>query len=633
MKQARLREEGAEEMQTLFIAASASLLQELGYSPKAEFTRVRGAGDVLLNGYDIPATAVEEVRQQLSQQGISFVQSEPLSLAQWVEEGMEFVGKEGDPALALTLRELEQRVGRFLDSAGTATARATFYNTREEQEAAVERLQQDLFELDRGLFAALLALPGTTDYTRQMGLFCLLSHPRREGEEALLSSEEESRLLRWLARRLPPPRMLKLFEKLKARRINNARTRKLILHSILSHKRLELWSTRYRRKLRSALTHALGVRLSSIVRDILAKPEAEQKAKERSLLQKKVLAYANDRPAAVVEECLRFLFGREEELTLPLLKAYHEAKEDLSAGRVLSYETLEGLRSTYHKEHESAEVLELTKKQLTQGQQMVMQRKAEEAGVEVAFDPRRYDAVRLYLYAFERGCDEEMVRALAQKAREAAQACPIRLGHTGILLDASASMAGNETQALRPLAVALAMRDWLQAASEQTKMVTCGGDLVAEASGNLVRPRGETSLAEGLVALLKEEPETIFLLSDGYENAPAGRVAEVLRRVRALGITTPVYQFSPVMAAESRGVRSLAEGLPALPVASPQAMALPLLRAMLSLQPQQALVGMLRLVGQETSLELTSSPLVALLQQKERPLLSSALTPGKEEDQ
>ena len=61
----------------------------------------------------------------------------------------------------------------FLDSAGTATNRATHYNTKEEQQAAVNKIHQDLFDIDRGFYAMCLLLP-VTDYTRQLGLGKLL---------------------------------------------------------------------------------------------------------------------------------------------------------------------------------------------------------------------------------------------------------------------------------------------------------------------------------------------------------------------------------------------------------------------------------------------------------------------------
>ena len=51
----------------------------------------------------------------------------------------------------------------FLDSVATATGRGTFYNSREEQAAAVEAAHRDLFDIDRDVYIAALMLPGVTD--------------------------------------------------------------------------------------------------------------------------------------------------------------------------------------------------------------------------------------------------------------------------------------------------------------------------------------------------------------------------------------------------------------------------------------------------------------------------------------
>jgi hypothetical protein len=281
-----------------------------------------------------------------------------------------------------------------------------------------------------------------------------------------------------------------------------------------------------------------------------------------------------------------FVLGNEAGLTLPLLRSYAEAKKSLESGRDLPYETLEGLRSTYHPQRANAEVLDLTRSQLTPGQRLAMQAKAERDGVSVDLDPDRYDPVRLYLYAFERGIEPGIEKALDRKAAEAATKFPVSFRRLGILVDASASMAGHGTQALRPMATALALRDVLAAGCQEASVRYCGG----EKEGRLVRPSGDTSLAEPLVGLLSQSPDAVFILSDGYENAPAGRVAEVVDRIRSFGNETPIYQFSPVFAAESSGVRALSPGdIPAVPINEPSGLTLALLRGMLFFEPVQAI--------------------------------------------
>ena len=83
----------------------------------------------------------------------------------------------------------------------------------------------------------------------------------------------------------------------------------------------------------------------------------------------------------------------------------------------------------------------------------------------------------------------------------------------GVLIDASQSMIGHDTQARRPIATALALRDLLSATADDAIAITSDGR--STDSYELVEPSGDTSLAAGLVQLLKSEPDVVFVLSDG----------------------------------------------------------------------------------------------------------------------
>jgi hypothetical protein len=155
-------------------------------------------------------------------------------------------------------------------------------------------------------------------------------------------------------------------------------------------------------------------------------------------------------------------------------------------------------------------------------------------------------------------------------------------------------MAGSAEQKLRPMATALALRDTLQFVGKAS-VVVCGGEGNALDS-MLIRPAGDTSLADGLLDLVERGPEAIFVLSDGYENRPAGRFAEVVAELRAIGIRTPIYHLNPVFAAESVGVRSLAEGLcPTLPVKDPAGTGLSFLRGLIEADPVRGIGALVRL--------------------------------------
>jgi hypothetical protein len=291
----------------------------------------------------------------------------------------------------VTPAEAGRIVVSFLDAAATSLGRATHYNSRDEQQKAEMLAHDALLWLDRDLYAVLLALSGLTDRARQVGVRNLLSTPR-DGRTGLLDEVMERRLLARLVESLPTPRALKLFESLRVgsvedgiRKANNARTRKLILRTILGSPRLELWAVKYRSKLSRALTHAWGARTTGILRSILGKEDVLRTPRERAILRREIDRFGGpDREK--VDLCVAFVLGHPGR-ELPLLAAYELAKADLAAGEKLPPEVLEGIRSVYHKGVPKEEVTRITAGSLTRAQRMTTQKRAEAAGADVRMDP------------------------------------------------------------------------------------------------------------------------------------------------------------------------------------------------------------------------------------------------------
>jgi len=494
----------------------------------------------------------------------------------------------------------------FLDTAATSFGRATHYNSREEQQKAEIHTHSALLRMDRDLYTAFLTLPGVTDRARQLGLRNLLSSPRN-GVSGFLTPQVEREVLYQMINGLPATRALKIIEAFRVSskdqgiaKANNSRTRKLILRTLLGSTRIELWAVKYRTKMERALVHAWGRRKASIVRSILAKDTGARTLKERGILRNAIDKFTGGNATGKVYECVAFIFGVRERLTLPLLKAFEAAKVDLSKGKKLPIEVLYGLRSQYHKETPKDEILKLTKDNLTKGQRLAVQKRAEDAGVKVDMDPRDYDAVKLYIYAFEQGMTEDISNALMEKAEKAASGFPAHYGTVGLVVDASASMAGSSEQKLRPMAATLALRDMLSFTGDKAEVAYVGGafnedDHQGATKASLARPQGDTSIAEALVDVLQRGVESVFVLSDGYENAPAGRFAEVVALVRDAGIETPIYHLNPVFAAEATGTRELATGMvPTMPVQRPDSLGLSMLRGMLEAEPVKGINALLQ---------------------------------------
>lgn len=495
--------------------------------------------------------------------------------------------------------EAGRLVCSFLDTATTSYGRATHYNTREQQKAAEMAVHGSLFGMCRDLYAVLLLLPGTTDHARQIGISALLASPRH-GDDMFLNAQLEREVLSYLINQLPPQRVMKLFDSFRgrgdefgARKSNNARTRKLVLSTLLSAQRLELWSVKYRQKLQRVLRHVWGERRASIIASICPKVMygTHITHKEWEILKEHVFKFKGSNSEEYVTECIGFIFGCRDNLKLRLFRMFVESKIDLEAGAKLPTEVLEGIRSIYHPRipKEAVLALKAKTKTFTKHEVRVVQKRAQKAEIKVEMDPRDYNAVDLYIYAFECGATQEIQAALLEKARQAASAMPVQYGNVGIVVDASQSMAGDRTQPLRPLAVTLALRDMLEAASEHGTVVYCGGEVENDV---VVRPSGDTSLAEGLLAVLQEGPEIVYVISDGYENAPAGRFQDVLLAARGLGIQTPVFHLNPVFAGESEAVRMLCEdvtGVSTMPVQTPTALGTTMLRGLIEADPERGI--------------------------------------------
>lgn len=102
----------------------------------------------------------------------------------------------GSPAMAGTrVPDGLDTLRRFLDVAVAATGRASFYNTSDEQQQAEAAAHQEMLAVDRGVYAALVAAPGVTDRTCQLGVRALLSHPRQPPAATLFDQAEETALL------------------------------------------------------------------------------------------------------------------------------------------------------------------------------------------------------------------------------------------------------------------------------------------------------------------------------------------------------------------------------------------------------------------------------------------------------
>jgi len=494
--------------------------------------------------------------------------------------------------------DVRRAVVAFLDMASTATGQKTYYNTKKDQKDAMNDIHNAVFSINRGLYLAMLTLPGVMDNSIQSGITKIMKESR--DDSSILTPNQEAEIVKLVSMNLKPTRLLKMLRMFKENRINKRSVRTFILSCVLGNKSLPWWCLKYRNLVKDVLRHAWGNKYSPvIVRAIVSKGNVTDK--DRNLVKKCVDKYTKNSELSDTDiyESIAFAFGANFNFTNKLFKAFEKSKTDISAGKLLPPEVLEGIRGRYHKNTPKDKIFELTKNTATDKQKLKVQRKAKEANVEVKFNARNLDAVSLYVYALEMGMNEDIRKELDVKASIVAKSFPLKYDKAEIIVDNSASMGGTDANKNKPLAISLAMRDMLKDTCSHAGVRCTNGSVDALGMTNA---GGDTSLALSVAEALQNEPDVLYIITDGYENAPAGRVHEVIDATRKIGINIPIYQFNPVMAAESSGVRSLSSHLSTMPVSKPEGIGLSLIRAAINQDVDkglQALINssMLRIAG------------------------------------
>lgn len=461
-------------------------------------------------------------------------------------------------------------ITRFLETTATDTGRGTFDNKQKDVIESSALVHNKMFDLDRGLYSLLLTVPGTMDRARQLGVLKLLSNKWQINQDAFLLPQEETYLIRKLVESLPKQRQLNLFEMLHAANINNARTQKLILSTILNWDQLPWASVKYRRKIRSALTHAWGKKLTGIMKSILAKRDPELTDKDIEIAKNNMFSLTDGiSQREVARECISFVLGNKGPFYLDMLRSYLDAPTNADALKLLPPEIAEEFRKRHHPHIAQAVVLEQTKDKLTVKQNLRVQSKAKELGVQVEVKAEKQDLIDLFVLAYNTTSGPYSLYPeytfLESSIKERVKSIKLDgfpYNRVGLVIDMSKSIYGTSQNKYRPAASILAMAETLSYHA-YSYPCWCGGN---PKSHLLIEPEGETSLADGLLNVaMQSDLEAIFVLTDGYENAPAGRFAEVLDHLRRIGWTTPVYQVTPTFSAESFGSRKLSESVPVIP--------------------------------------------------------------------
>lgn len=492
------------------------------------------------------------------------------------------------------LASIKKNLVDGLTIASGAKSTATYYHTRDEQEKAIRGAVMKLYNESKELPLILANQKGSTGKFIQEVLLnefkstytggaCNIVNPQDWYDNGLSDKAVLGALYNLNENGIPY--VLRLFNTIKENKVNNDRSRKIILGYIFGHPNLEFNALKYRNKIANALKHVYGQRNTSIIIKIAqdyVNTGVYKNDNERQMLTNMVGMFDGGNDLTRALKILLFLFNKGDESMynvseFGLLSQYYDAKRDITSVSKVPEEVLIGLISNKnHPQHnqmwssavkiESTKKLIRTKNEVTSVNQQVRQTKSnQKMGVEKTVNlEKATDYMALYKTGFETGFTSEINEAIDKLAEKKRMDLPYN--NIGIVLDLSESMKGHKQESKNtPKAIAMFTSKVLSKSSANTTKVTTG--------------RVATDLASAFIELMKKEDETnpydaVFFLTDGYENVYEGLTDEVVSAF--LGETNrymPVFQVSPITGAETgANVRELSKDIVKMAVNSPNAL-------------------------------------------------------------
>jgi len=457
-----------------------------------------------------------------------------------------------------------------------------FYNPTDMQMRKMEELWGDFFSFDRIIFALSTILPGTA-YSKGRMAQMLLSNPIKQ-ENALvkygLYDDFEYKVMLYNLMKETPSRSLKNLlmlagikdkktKEIQLPRINNARTRKLILEYIFARPDASLdgLAVKFKQKLRKLIRHALG------------KQNLHNILKGDSTLFK--LHIGRYKPSAM--QVMQFLFNVDTESLIvsegfKKIALYEQLKVAAAAGnsddfvkiaeeKQLPVEVLIGYKNQAKLDIDLKKIYEVG--QMSNRQKLQTESAAKRTGAKTQVNYYTQDIYDLWKVLYHKLISQEtddfdrVIDAITKKSTEKAA---VNFGETVVIFDCSYSMRGSVQRPMHPFYTGLSLVSTLD---NIKKVIYVGGSFMNTPSDKwpkLIMPRGGTKLWEALLQAAEMHPETILVITDGYENTVQGSFESVYQYLRDNGHTFKLVQINPVFAAETSGARRIVSTEPALPL-------------------------------------------------------------------
>ena len=495
------------------------------------------------------------------------------------------------------LSTVKQSLIDGLTIASGAKGSATYYHKGDEQVKAIQTQIKSLYKLSKELPLIIASQKGATGQFVSEVLFnefkntlkggaCNIVNPIDWYDNGLSDKAVLTALNNLGENGLPY--VLRLFISLKNAKINNERSRKIMLGFIWGQENLEFYAMKYRNKIAEALRHAYGKKMTSVLLSIAGKAATVGEfvvgsEKEMKILNEYILRYYNGEPMKAFK-LLLFIFKKDAGVNygafeFPLLSEYQKAKTDITGIKIVPEEVLLGLISStkhpqYHSmwatkiQREATKALIRKNVTVTSVNQQVRQTKSTaKLGVEKTVDMEKAtDFLALYKTGYETRFTDEVMSAI-DKLADKKKIAGFFYQNIGIIVDKSNSMDGHQAESKNtPKAVA----DFTARVLSKSATNSCS---IQYTDGEV------TDLASSFIGLLKSENpskpfDAIFILTDGYENAYDGLTNEVISIWKAeTGRNIPMFQISPIVSAEmGANVRKLGSGVVTMAINNPAAL-------------------------------------------------------------
>ena len=481
-----------------------------------------------------------------------------------------------------------------LTIASGAKSSATYYHSKDEQMKAIQTQIKSLYGISKELPLIIASQKGVTgrfvsevllnEFKQTLkGGACNIVNPIDWYDNGISDKAVLTALNNLGENGLPY--VLRLFVDLKTERVNNERTRKIVLGFIWGQSNLEFYAMKYRNKIAEILRHTYGVKKTSVLLSIAIKNITSNglfgSDKELAIANEFVFKYFNG-DSRKAFEILLFLFKKDKYVVygseLPLLAEYQKAKTDISNVENVPEEVLLGLISSvkhpqYHTmwatelQREATKAMVRKNVKVTSVNQQVRQTKSTaKLGVEKTVDlEKATDFLALYKTGYENSFTAEL-RSAIDKLAEKKKIQGFFYQNIGVVIDDSVSMTGNKNESKNtPRAIADFTAKVLDKSANNATFVKTSGEI--------------TDIATSFITLLKSENtaspyDAIFILTDGYENAYDGLTNEVIQIWQAeTGRNIPIFQISPITSAEmGANVRKLGTGVVTMAINNPSAL-------------------------------------------------------------